>query len=262
MEGDTAKPPRSETDQLERRILEILFELYPSGGTLPATAPGGPYDAPDPDHPDLWDLVNETGVHPAMERLASDLLIKLEKDQDEWRAIILPDGMRRLKGRGTSYDDLEHLQDVRVELLAQLVETKTAIDERFRSEASRMDGVDGRVKELETVLTAAEQAVGVLHQKVSNFEPRLARETATVERAFYLQVIPLFALAVSAFALVITGTQSTQGAGSFAITSGADFVNALAGAAARLIPLAALFIVLVGGTLFATEWLRSRATRK
>jgi hypothetical protein len=83
-----------------------------------------------------------------------------------------------------------------------------------------------------------------------------------VERAFYLQVIPLFASVVSAFALVITGTQSLQAAGSFAVTSGAEFVNALAGAAARLIPLAALFVVLVGGTPFATEWVRSRSTRR
>jgi len=50
--------------------------------------------------------------------------------------------------------------------------------------------------------------------------------------------------------------------GPFAVTSVGEFVNSLARAAARLIPLALPFVILVGGTPFATEWLRERATRR
>jgi hypothetical protein len=84
------------------------------------------------------------------------------------------------------------------------------------------------------------------HGQLHGLGERLAvldKNVAEIQRDFFKQAVPLFALAVSVFALLITGSQAVPAPGL------QGFGENLAASAGRLIPLACLYLIVIAGTL-------------
>jgi hypothetical protein len=276
---------------LETEILASVFWRLPGPQTVSATEPeSAPIDPIHTDASPTWPpnpltLRSRPRFEEALAALEADKLVRVERSADSWRISITDGGMLELGRRrpGIAHGEFKvvnHLLTGVVAQMTQLVHRTAAQEERGRRAADAAERaqqvseatlvrVEASAAEFKAYVDAAELRLKTLIESINDQQSQLRDEIAQVEpkigaaeRAFYVQVIPIFALVVSAFALVITGAQSAAPSSNATIyqtiTTADEFWNTFWTVTARLAPMGALFLVLVLATLFATIRLRRR----